>query len=121
MSLLAARLRVLNFAILAFEAAIFFFHGQGFLNKVLFTIFIGDTRTEEFGRTFNNRTNLGILGRFCLAAFFFIVAFGIEHISHAQKLEIPLQLWCKDCLGEVKPLWASSGLFLRLKHAVSTS
>jgi hypothetical protein len=57
---------------------------------------------------------LRVFWRFCFPALFLVVPFRVEHGSHAQELQVTLQLRREICSGEVEPLRTGGGLFFTL-------
>lgn len=117
--LLSACFVGLNFPVFGLEALGATFECQGFLNKVLLAVLLGDAVAEELGRALNDGSNLRIFWRFSLAILFLVVTLGIKHRTHADELQISLKLWCHFCLRKVEPLRSSSRLVLSKVRIVS--
>jgi len=101
---LTARFGGLYFIILRFEAPGIAFTGKNFIGEGPFPLFIGQSGTEVFGRTLDDGANLRKFRYLRLLVLFLIEPFWIQNRSHAEKLEVPLQLRCQISARHVIPV-----------------
>lgn len=113
MGFLPTRLRLLNLIVLRLEALRRLLACEDFLDQSPLPILVLQSRTVIFRRSLNDRANLRKLRHFRLRVLFLVVALGVEHISHAQELEVALEFGSKVGFGHVEPVGAG-GRFLDL-------
>lgn len=101
--------------VLAFEATAVLLLVNNFLQEGLLAVLVAKTTAEELSRTFDNGANLRECGNIVLRIVLLIMTFGVQNISHLQKLKITPKLGCEVGLGHIKPFGTSSSLLFLWK------
>lgn len=104
MCLLSACLCLLNGIVLGLETTRRDLSSHNLFHKGSLPILVGKSRTEVLGGAFDDCTNLRVFWDLWFLVVLLVESFGIDGISHAKQLKVPLELWRKVRLGEVVPV-----------------
>ena len=90
-SLLAARLGILNLVVFPLEATSLLLIPHLFFHEILGSVFPVDATRVPLCRAFDDGAQLRKCRNFTLATVLLVVSMGIEDITHLDKLEISFQ------------------------------
>ena len=103
-SLLAARLRLLDLAILLLESAGLTFSCHSLFHEGLHPVLLVDSGTVELCWAFNYCARLRKRWNFAFSIAFLVMSMWVEDRPHFDELEITLELRSQIRLWQVKPL-----------------
>lgn len=119
MSLLPARLRVLNLAVFPLEATSLCLVPHLRFHKVLGSIFPIDAPRVPLSWSLDDCANLRESRYFALPAILLVVPVRIEHIAHFDELKIAFESSREFSFWEVEPLGTCIGLIVLRKNVLA--
>lgn len=87
-------LLLLYLAVLLLEAPTLLLASKDFFHKSTLAVLVLDPARQVLGGSFDDGTNLAVLRCLHFAAIFLVVTVRVKDISHLQKLQVSLELWC---------------------------